>query len=163
LAGTAAFAEELDRMLDRAAFAYRRLAAIPGIVVGPLPATSIVTFRAATGDETTDAIVVALHATGRFQVSTTTIAGRAMIRFAFLSPRTTEARVAEEIASSPTRWPASKPVRSTSRRNRPAAVARPPSESTGGVIEPIGTRVTRARDVSRFPAAIYQSARKLTD
>jgi aromatic-L-amino-acid decarboxylase len=97
LHGTAAFAEELDRMLDLAAFAHRRLAAIPGIVVGPLPATSIVTFRAATGDETTDAIVVALHATGRFQVSTTTIDGRAMIRFAFLSPRTTEARVAEAL------------------------------------------------------------------
>jgi hypothetical protein len=40
---------------------------------------------------------MALHATGRFQVSTTTIDGSAMIRFAFLSPRTTEARVAEAL------------------------------------------------------------------
>ncbi len=95
--GTAAFAEELDRMLDLAEFAHRRLATIPGIVVGPPPATSIVTFRASTGDDATDAIVAALHATGRFQVSTTTVGGRASIRFAFLSPRTTEDRVAEAV------------------------------------------------------------------
>jgi aromatic-L-amino-acid decarboxylase len=97
LHGTAAFARELDRMLDLAALAHRRLAGIPGIVVGPPPATSIVTFRAAAGDRATDAIVDALHATRRFQVSTTTIAGRATIRFAFLSPATTEALVAEAI------------------------------------------------------------------
>ena len=84
-------------MLDLAEFAHRRLATIRGIVVGPPPATSIVTFRASTGDEATDQIVTALHATGRFQVSTTTVDGRAMIRFAFLSPRTTEARVAEAL------------------------------------------------------------------
>ena len=34
LHGTAAFAAELDRMLDLAAFAHARLAAMPGIVVG---------------------------------------------------------------------------------------------------------------------------------
>jgi aromatic-L-amino-acid decarboxylase len=95
--GTAAFADELDHMLDLAEFAYRRLAKIPGIVVGPLPATSIVTFRASTGDDATDVVVAALHASGRFQVSTTTIDGHATIRFAFLSPRTTEARVAEAL------------------------------------------------------------------
>jgi hypothetical protein len=95
--GTVAFAEELDRMLDLAEFAHRRLSSIPGIVVGPTPATSIVTFRASTSDETTDGIVSALHATGRFQVSTTTIDGHAMIRFAFLSPRTSKARVAEAL------------------------------------------------------------------
>jgi aromatic-L-amino-acid decarboxylase len=95
--GTAAFAEELDRMLDLAESAYRRLADVSGILVGPPPATSIVTFRSAAGDAATDAIVAGLHATGRFQVSTTTIDGRAMIRFAFLNPRTTEARVAEAL------------------------------------------------------------------
>ena len=47
--------------------------------------------------DATDSIVTALHATGRFQVSTTTIDGHATIRFAFLSPRTTEARVAEAL------------------------------------------------------------------
>lgn len=97
LHGTAAFARELDRMLDLAAFAHERLASMVGIAVGPAPATSIVTFRAATGDEATDAIVAALHATGRFEVSTTTIDGHAMVRFAFLSPSTTEARVAEAL------------------------------------------------------------------
>jgi aromatic-L-amino-acid decarboxylase len=97
LHGTAAFAAELDRMLDLAATAHERLAAMPDIVVGPVPQTSIVTFRAAGGDEATDSIVRALHATGRFQVSTTTLDGRAMIRFAFLSPRTTQARVAEAL------------------------------------------------------------------
>jgi aromatic-L-amino-acid decarboxylase len=97
LHGTAAFAEELDRMLDLAEFAHRRLADASGILVGPPPATSIVTFRSAAGDAATDAIVTALHATGRFQVSTTTIDGHATIRFAFLSPRTTEARVAEAL------------------------------------------------------------------
>ncbi len=91
--GTAAFAAELDRMLDLAELAHRRLAAIPGIVVGPAPMTSIVTFRASSGDDATDGIVAALHATGRFQISTTTIDGRAVIRFAFLSPRTTAAIV----------------------------------------------------------------------
>jgi len=97
LHGTAAFAAELDRMLDLAAFAHERLATLPTIVVGPVPETSIVAFRAAAGDEATDAIVAALHATGRFQVSTTTLEGRAMVRFAFLSPRTTEARVIEVV------------------------------------------------------------------
>jgi aromatic-L-amino-acid decarboxylase len=97
LHGTAAFAAELDRMLDLAETAHGRLSAMPGITVGPMPATSIVTFRAAAGDEATDGIVRALHATGRFQVSTTTIGGHAMIRFAFLSPRTTEARVEEAL------------------------------------------------------------------
>jgi aromatic-L-amino-acid decarboxylase len=97
LHGTAAFAAELDRMLDLAAFAHRRLATMPGIVVGPAPELSIVAFRAAAGDGATDDMVSALHATGRFQVSTTTLEGRATIRFAFLSPRTTEARVAEAL------------------------------------------------------------------
>ncbi len=84
-------------MLDLAALAHRRLTAMPGIVVGPAPELSIVAFRAAAGDEATDDMVTALHATGRFQVSTTTLDGRATIRFAFLSPRTTEARVAEAL------------------------------------------------------------------
>ncbi len=97
LHGTAAFVAELDRMLDLAALAYGRLAGMPGIVVGPAPELSIVAFRAAAGDEATDAMVSALHATGRFQVSTTTLEGRATIRFAFLSARTTEARVAEAL------------------------------------------------------------------
>ena len=51
LHGTAAFAPELDRMLDLAAFAHARLAAMPGIVVAPAPELSIVAFRAAAGDE----------------------------------------------------------------------------------------------------------------
>jgi aromatic-L-amino-acid decarboxylase len=97
LHGSAAFAAELDRMLDLAAYAHERLALTPGIVVGPSPQTSIVTFRAAAGDEVTDAIVEALHASGRFQVSTTTLGGRAMIRFAFLSPRTSEERMLEAL------------------------------------------------------------------
>lgn len=97
LHGTAAFVDELDRMLDLAELAHRHLAAMPGIVVGPAPATSIVTFRAASGDDATDRIVAALHATGRFQISTTSIDGRALIRFVFLSPRTTEAHVIEAL------------------------------------------------------------------
>lgn len=97
LHGTAAFTDELDRMLDLAEFAHRRLGAIPGIIVGPAPASSIVTFRAASGDEATDRIVAALHATGRFQVSTTSIGGHALIRFAFLNPRTTEAHVIDAL------------------------------------------------------------------
>jgi aromatic-L-amino-acid/L-tryptophan decarboxylase len=97
LHGTAAFAAGLDRMLDLAELAHRRLGSMPGIVVGRAPQTSIVTFRAAAGDEATDALVRALHATGRFQVSTTTLDGRALIRFAFLSPRTTAARVEEAL------------------------------------------------------------------
>lgn len=97
LHGTAAFTSELDRMLDLAALAYGRLAGMPGLVVGPAPELSIVAFRAAAGDDATDDIVTALHATGRFQVSTTTLDGRATIRFAFLSPRTTPERVVEAL------------------------------------------------------------------
>jgi aromatic-L-amino-acid/L-tryptophan decarboxylase len=97
LHGTRAFATELDRMLDLAALAYQRLSTMPGVVVGPPPELSIVAFRAAAGDAATDAIVEALHATGRFQVSTTVLAGRAAIRLAFLSPRTTQARVLEAL------------------------------------------------------------------
>lgn len=89
LHGTEAFAAELDRMLDLAKHAHDQLAAMGGILVGPRPQTSIVTFRAVLGDAATDRVVAALHATGRFQVSTTTIDGRATIRFAFLNPRTT--------------------------------------------------------------------------
>ena len=97
LHGTAAFSAELDRMLDLAAFAHERLAAMPGIVAGPTPELSIVAFRAAAGDGATDDIVAALHTTGRFQVSTTTLDGRATIRLAFLSPRTTLERVVEAL------------------------------------------------------------------
>jgi aromatic-L-amino-acid decarboxylase len=97
LHGTDAFAAELDRMLDLAELAHRRLAGTPGVIAGPPPELSIVTFRAAGGDAATDALVAALHATGRFQVSTTTLEGRAAIRFAFLSPRTSEARVIEAL------------------------------------------------------------------
>ena len=97
LHGTVAFTDQLDRMLDLAELAHQRLAAIPGIVVGPAPATSIVTFRASSGDEATDRIVAALQATGRFQISTTSIGGHALIRFAFLSPRTTEAHVIDAL------------------------------------------------------------------
>ena len=97
LHGTAAFADELDRMLDLAELAHLRLSATPGIVVGPAPATSIVTFRAASGDDATDRIVAALHATGRYQISTTSIHDHALIRFAFLSPTTTEAHVIDAL------------------------------------------------------------------
>jgi aromatic-L-amino-acid decarboxylase len=97
LHGSAAFAAELDRMLDLAELAHRRLAGTPGVSVGPPPELSIVTFRAAAGDAVTDALVAALHATGRFQVSTTTLDGLATVRFAFLSPRTSEARVHEAL------------------------------------------------------------------
>lgn len=97
LHGTTAFARELDRMLDLAEMAHDRLAAIPGIEVGPPPATSIVTFRAVAGDAATERMVAALHASGRFQVSTTSLDGRVTLRFAFLSPQVTEERVAEAI------------------------------------------------------------------
>jgi aromatic-L-amino-acid decarboxylase len=97
LHGTGAFARELDRMLDLAEMAHRRLAAVPGIEVGPPPATSIVTFRAAAGDAATERVVAALHASGRFQVSTTSLDGRVTLRFAFLSPQVTEERVIEAI------------------------------------------------------------------
>jgi aromatic-L-amino-acid decarboxylase len=98
LHGTDAFAAELDRMLELAEHAHDQLAAMTGIDVGPAPETSIVTFRAGAGDEATDRVVAALHATGRFQVSTTTIDGRATIRFAFLNPRTTRAIVDQALA-----------------------------------------------------------------
>ena len=97
LHGTAAFASELDRMLDLAMLAHERLTTTTGIVTAPAPELSIVAFRAAAGDTATDDIVAALHATGRFQVSTTTLDGRATIRFAFLSPRTTLERVVEAL------------------------------------------------------------------
>jgi aromatic-L-amino-acid decarboxylase len=97
LHGSAAFAAELDRMLDLAEVAYERLSSMPRVIVGPAPVLSIVAFRAAAGDEVTDAIVAALHATGRFQVSTTLLEGHATIRFAFLSPRTTMERVVEAL------------------------------------------------------------------
>jgi aromatic-L-amino-acid decarboxylase len=91
--GTRAFAAALDQMLDLAELAHERLAAIRGIETGRPPETSIVTFRAADGDAATDALVRAIHGTGRFQVSTTSLDGRAAIRLAFLSPRTTREHV----------------------------------------------------------------------
>ena len=97
LHGTAPFARELDRMLDLAERAHAALAAIRGIEVGPSPATSIVTFRAAAGDAATERIVAALHATGRLQVSTTSLDGRVTVRFAFLSPKATDERLDEAI------------------------------------------------------------------
>ena len=58
---------------------------------------ALVRKHASAGVDATNEIVAALHATGRFQVSTTTVDGRAMIRLTFFSPRTTEARVAEAL------------------------------------------------------------------
>jgi len=97
LHGTDAFVRELDRMLDLAEFAHERLESVPGVIVGAPPETSIVTFRAAASDDRTDAIVEALNTSGRFQVSTTTIDGRALIRFAFLNPRTSRDHVSEAL------------------------------------------------------------------
>jgi hypothetical protein len=64
---------------------------MPGIECLGEPALSVVAFRAAAGDAATQAILDAIHASGRFHVSSTTLDGRLTLRFAFLHLRTRQA------------------------------------------------------------------------
>ncbi len=92
LHGVAAFRSALDRCLDLAEDAARRLASIPGIEVFSQPPLSIVAFRAA-DDTRTDAILTAINSSGKVHVSSTTLQGRLYVRLAFLNPVTSEAEI----------------------------------------------------------------------
>jgi aromatic-L-amino-acid decarboxylase len=91
LHGVARFRAALDLCLDLAEEAARQLSAMPGIECLGEPALSVVAFRAAAGDAATQAILDAIHASGRFHVSSTTLDGRLTLRFAFLHLRTRQA------------------------------------------------------------------------
>ncbi len=87
LHGIAAFRTALDRSLNLAEEAARRLRSIAGIQVFGEPQLSIVAFRG--GDDTvTQAILTAIHASGKVHVSSTLLAGRMFVRLAFLNPAT---------------------------------------------------------------------------
>jgi aromatic-L-amino-acid decarboxylase len=93
LHGVARFRVVLDRCLDLAQEAAKRIGAMPGVECVGGTDLSIVAFRAAAGDEATQAVVDAINGSGRFHVSSTTLDGRTTIRLAFLHPRTGQAEL----------------------------------------------------------------------
>lgn len=96
--GVAAFAAELDRMLDLAAWTADALSSVKGVDVitsGPL---SVVTFAVAAGDAATRAAFDHLNGSGHVHVSSTTMDGQFVIRVAYLSHRTTKP-IAERVVA----------------------------------------------------------------
>ncbi len=96
LHGVNRFRDELDHMLDLADRTAHRLRDIDGIELAVEPELSIVAFRSSApdpsvGDAVTERIFRYLNNSGEVHVSSTTIHDRFVIRFAFLSQRTTEA------------------------------------------------------------------------
>lgn len=96
LHGVNRFRAELDRMLDLADRCSQRLANLDGIELAVEPELSIVAFRSsisdrAVGDDITERVFRHINDSGEIHISSTTIDGRFVIRFAFLSQRTTEA------------------------------------------------------------------------
>lgn len=88
LHGVAAYRRALDRSLDLAVEAARRLQTLAGIDVVNEPELSIVAFKASRGDVDTEAILAALNDSGRLHVSSTRLDGSACVRLAFLHPKT---------------------------------------------------------------------------
>ena len=88
LHGIESFRDELDRMLDLAAWTARELAELPGILVVADPELSIVAFRSKAGNTTTRAIAQHMNDSGDVHVSSTTVDDRFIVRLAFLSQRT---------------------------------------------------------------------------
>lgn len=89
LHGVARFRAALDRCLDLAEEAARRIPAMAGMELVGSPDLSVVAFRATAGDAATQAVLDAINASGRFHVSSTIVDGRTTARFAFLHHRTT--------------------------------------------------------------------------
>jgi len=88
LHGVGEFRSALNRCLDLAVEAAKRMRSIRGLVVLTEPELSIVAFRAMRGDAQTDRILHAINQSGEFQVSSTTLEGHTYIRLAFLHFRT---------------------------------------------------------------------------
>jgi aromatic-L-amino-acid decarboxylase len=89
LHGTDQFRDTLDEMLDLAADASLRLLQLPGIELACEPELSVVAFRDVRGNDATLAVVDFINRSREVHVSSTTIEGRAYVRLAFLSQRTT--------------------------------------------------------------------------
>ena len=99
LHGVRAFRDFLNRSLDLARAAASQLRSVRGIIVPVDPDLSVVVFRAASGDDTTTAMLTAINDTGRLHLSSTTLDGRTHIRMAFLSPATSEVELAAVLES----------------------------------------------------------------
>lgn len=90
LHGVDAFRRELDRMLDLTEWAAGELAEIEGIEIVAAPELSIVGFKAGAGNDVSRRIADRLNAGAEVHISSTTIGDDFVIRFAFLSQRTTK-------------------------------------------------------------------------
>ncbi len=89
LAGVAAYRAALAEKLLLARYFQERVGRIPGIVAGPTPDLSVVTFRLHPGgDDVNRRFADAVQADGRIYLSTTTIDGRVTQRLAVLGHRT---------------------------------------------------------------------------
>jgi len=92
LLGVAPFRAALSEKILLTRYAYDKIKALPGFEVGPYPDLSIFAFRIvpATGDadDFNRRLVDAIRKDGTILLSSTTLDGRYMIRFAILSYRT---------------------------------------------------------------------------
>jgi len=85
LHGVERFRAALEEKLLLADFAYRELAALPGIEVGPKPQLSIATFRMrGEGNEATERLLARVLERGRVHMSGTILRGRFYIRICVL-------------------------------------------------------------------------------
>jgi aromatic-L-amino-acid decarboxylase len=96
LHGVAAFRSELDRMLDLADHAYRRLHALDFVERAWRPDLSIVAFECFDDDRARTALEAA-NASDRVTLSSTSVEGRYTIRLALLNRRTERSHVDDAI------------------------------------------------------------------
>jgi aromatic-L-amino-acid decarboxylase len=98
LHGVAEWRSALDEKLDLAELVYESLEATPGLDVPWRPDLSIVAFApTATGSEAASTLLERINQSRRIFVSSTTIDGRAYLRFCILSHRTSRERIEEAI------------------------------------------------------------------
>jgi aromatic-L-amino-acid decarboxylase len=98
LHGVAEWRSALDEKLDLAELVYESLEAIPGLDIPWRPDLSIVAFApTATGSEAASTLLERINQSRRIFVSSTTIDGRAYLRFCILSHRTSRERIEEAI------------------------------------------------------------------
>lgn len=89
LHGVAAFRAELDRMLDLAEHAQRRIGEIDRVVAVTEPDLSVVALRSTRGDADSRSLFDLVNEQAGVHISSTTIDGRFVLRLAMLNPRTT--------------------------------------------------------------------------
>jgi hypothetical protein len=108
--GVAAFRTAIDRSLDLAELARRRIEASPRLELAAPPSLGIVCFRRDGDDALTDGLVAALEEEGLGLISSTRVHGRSVLRLCVLNHTSTAADVEAVLSFLETAEPIAPPV-----------------------------------------------------